>query len=53
MAKSNEQINIRHTKSSFAKKKRFLKKQVTRLRRRQGKELLEDAPPRSTGGWVD
>ena len=53
MALKNEQYTVRGTKSSWRNWKRRLKQFTTRLARRLGKKLMEDAPPRATGGYSD
>jgi len=54
MGARNEQLNyIGGTRSSWRHWRRWLKRQTSRLARRLGKHLREDAPPRRTGGLSD
>lgn len=54
MGNKAEQLSeFHHTKESFRKRRKKIKKVTSKKRRRAGKTLLEDAPPRVTEGWVD
>ncbi len=39
--------------NGFAKTRKSIKRQTSKLVRRMGKHLLEDAPARVTKGWAD
>lgn len=52
MGSAPEQYDYHGTKPSWRKWKKRLKRLASRLARRQGKKLQEDAPPRSTKGWA-
>lgn len=52
MGRDVRQYDWYHTRSSWRKWKRALKKSTSRARRRDEQRLGEDAPPRATRGWV-
>ena len=47
------QYSCSGTKPSWRHWKRKLKRLTAKTRRRLGKRMMEDAPPRATMGWVD
>lgn len=44
---------VSETGSGFRKSRKRIKRNTSKIRRRLGKVMLEDAPPKFYRGWVD